>query len=291
MNLFSPRLASRSIKEIDHIAGSKQSTSWPTFSSETWVRQISEQVALEEAHSRGNFADLEHAWLSCLLEEGMLVRRVGSPTWLLSLGSLGAAMAVGWPMIEIADEVGTVFTLDTSVTQDSLQFMVVLSDDQWEAQPLTWESPLSHMIRKGSPACALGIHARPLGDKTTLLKSAAEACFWKFGVGQLNALLEYLGIEAAANTLTDKLTALIKYCLDPISDARVLEILEMRLLKDSESSQLCELLQRDFMHEMMPASDGKEADKIMLDVKKANETMTDFEKDSWNQPGCSQVCE
>lgn len=83
-------------------------------------RQVSESLALVEAKRLDKLEEFEDVWIWSLLHRGLVVKQVGSGEYYLSLGDMGAAGVVAWPLEKFRDKGGWAWKLREGIQQDSL---------------------------------------------------------------------------------------------------------------------------------------------------------------------------
>lgn len=75
-------------------------------------------MALVKAKAEGKIDESETVWIGSLLHKGLLVRKRGTNTFMLSLGAVQACGVLVWPVAEVSDSAGKAWQISTDMKQD-----------------------------------------------------------------------------------------------------------------------------------------------------------------------------
>ena len=205
---------------------------------------------LEECHKEQDWADVGRAWQSCLLRQGIAVRRIGEERWWLSLGDLGGHVAMGWPLTQE----GPCLVPQQKVQSKDLRWLVAFGPEAWEAMGLEAQAPLARMVQQGSRA---GQGIGMLQPKPTeLLKLAASEGFWTLQVTFLARLRGHLGLPAPAKgNVASELVILVTNIAPDLQFDATIGILHKRLKRPSQWNAVMDLLASEENNDMLTSED------------------------------------
>lgn len=239
LEIFTPKWAQASMRELKEVAGRSQRPSWATASADTWPALFTDQLVIQQAAKDDKWSDLNNTWLCGLFEEGLLVQGPGMTDFVLSLGFGGGSMGLGWPV----RRANGVVSLRTDVGVNDLVPLVCFCAERWVAIHVEAVSPMhSAASNMAGHDCAQGIILMEVGGQRPLLQVAAKQCFWQLPAAWLLRLCRYLDLEVPdAHSLTDLLELLIGDILKP-NPQEMLSILELRLVEVNHESTLLGLM-------------------------------------------------
>lgn len=216
--------------EIRDIVSSSRKAAWQTFTPQSVVVPITEQIAVNRCSAAGSWDQLSTAWLTSTLHPGILVRNAKqNGEWVFCLGSFGTSAALGWPITQQVLPHGVECSFRRVSSLSDLSWLVCSDPADWQAQEIRWLSPLHTMAARGAAGLA-EIVCITVGQEMPLMHLAAHAAFWNFSSVQLQRIAEHFRIPVG-KTLLARITGLVEAILSPTPD-QMLDILEKRLVSD-----------------------------------------------------------
>ena len=116
--------------------------SWKTFTTRSAAAQYVDVLVASQLQASNKWDHIGETWMSAFLVENMMVREHGSEQWWWSLGHIECLMTIAWPMERLEEKGGVVWRLRTDVVAEDLGWLLCLDPRQWEAQEVSWQSPL-----------------------------------------------------------------------------------------------------------------------------------------------------
>lgn len=225
---------------------------WDSFNAASSVELWSDTAFLKlvlDGHLDISMAD--SLWLSCMALPGMVLRRKGTEHWFLSLGQLGGACAIAWPL-DVARVDGEVrLRMHCNERADLVSFLAIEAIDTWESLPVRVLSharalllrELRRSASSGSTAqacadAACGIWFQELGPPRPLLDEYAARAFKGLSISQLRRLCKHIGIPMVDDASVE---AILRAALAFVSGAEVSDeelLLAMQKLVDDVDQDL-----------------------------------------------------
>ena len=86
-SVFKPRYSKRATSfDMSEIVSERKSAAWPTYGAQSYPRVPAAMLLFKHCLERDAWEGAHRSWLCCLLEAGVLFRRVGTQAWFFSLG-------------------------------------------------------------------------------------------------------------------------------------------------------------------------------------------------------------
>jgi len=275
-DMHNARLKDRSIEAMDQLAGYTPATPWPTFSPASYQQLFSDQACLEYAHAEGGWEKIQNLWMGALFYEGLVVKHRSWDAWCISLGAMGLATGLGWPVdLQLCRGDGYIVSLRPRVQENDLKWLIMLDLQEWEALNVTWHSPAG-LVGQGSPANGIKGHAAHKPE--SIMRVASRNAFWNLQTPCLKAFCRHLGLQVSGEGLVPHLAALIEYHLGPSEDEMV-TILEQRMQLDADELSTAELVPEEVIMEAMPQEDKKEIESMQKEREVAVQTRTLYAKE------------
>ena len=120
-----------------------------------------------------------------------------------------------------------------SVHVHDLEIHIVLDIKDWQIQPLVWKSPLA-LVQAGVRRHQLMLAMTPDGGPVAWLEAAAEAAFWKLGVGLLEKLVIELEISGWVKGMS----------LYDVLELLIVRILELNITEEADCFRLASILEK-----------------------------------------------
>ena len=207
-------------------------------------------------HQHRQFDRVADAWITTLLQRGLLVKYNGSMFWVVDKW---VTVAILWPATQV-NIAGSMFwgwaKLDERV---KLVFAPVLRFDDWLVYEISMVSPLLSKLQ-GCPGAQF--LAKQHGKGVEFLKFAAQKAFWSTTSEFLNkvARLEY-DEKLSKGTVHELAFQLIKIVLK-CNDREACAYLGHRMVANSISPEVDELLQTAEFEDCISQSDAKVCDNM-----------------------------
>ena len=182
----------------------------------------------------------------------------------------------GFPATEIVYGDKVFFKPDEQSTHYDVQWLVVLSPDDWQACQCSWASPLHGAVQGKSVQHAFLAEARRPTE--SILKVAARCCFHKLPQMPITQLLKFTGISIQPGaSFFQMLEALISGVLD-CSLEELFEIMRLRTVSDAaDTIKLFEECDLNGMYADDP--DAKDVEQFTKTLKSTEEGLADYKKD------------
>ena len=133
---------------LDLMVSSAQNCEWPSCSPQSMAGLYAEMSVMLERRRLEDHAGAVHSWLSLLCEPGWLFRRVGTETWILSLGPVQGIALLMWPVTKIDCEGKSVYAIKSKTTSSEIALQVVTDPNEYEVLVSECVSPLSILARR-----------------------------------------------------------------------------------------------------------------------------------------------
>ncbi|CAK0852956.1 unnamed protein product, partial [Prorocentrum cordatum] len=195
-----------------------------------------------QASSAGKMSLINQAIFSQLVHQGLVVRKkgAGSP-WKCAVGCVDGRLAVLWPMKEVGP---MKWSFDCTGTRE---LVAVFDDEEWEATPVVFTSPMrqaieSELVAEGRSLTALDaeasdthgdlvvlVQAEGDGKVMSLMHAALMSGFWALPVSYMMAVCALKRWDVTTMSLAGLLTTIAKKALPIYSDAILAQILARRI--------------------------------------------------------------
>ena len=215
------------------------------------------------------------AWLTGLLVEGSVFRRVGSQDWYCSLGHLEGLTAIAWPVV-LSGSASKQSMVFQKVTVSDLEWIVVLDLEAFQCLPVEPVSPLNAHVSR-FPNAGQGLTIKVTGKPMSLVKYAASRCFHKLPLVFLNQLAKHLGVEVETPSLFGTLGSLVRHCLPHKTESEYHDILAMRLINDTLFNN--ELLQQEGVEDCFNDGDTTVFKEYLASADNEKDTSTKYHEE------------
>ena len=269
--LFKPRFreACAAVPEFKELPGYNATPSWSTFSAQSQVHLASHIVLARAMAEAKELNQAPSLWRTAFLAAGLVVQSKADKPVYISLGSLGMACAILWPVdrIEIGAKRVKIWQPQSIVRIDELNMAYVCDLTHWSVWPCEFVSPARMYVELGHriPEAWPGVCALHTGRKTVpLLEHAARCSFFNFTKDLLHkVLVQELGQVCPDGA--DKASLLflcVKHALKT-SDLDAADIIEDAAAQDEVDPVEQGILETDVARECIDVSDHQAVDSYL----------------------------
>lgn len=235
-----------------HLISKDKDPAWPTYNAQSKAAAYGNvQLWMHCCQHPGDWGSLGSSWMCSLLAPATLARKKGtSDKWFFALRQVERKAALVWPAESlVTDSVRYYRPLLKERDEQPYVWVVVLDPNEFEAQQLIWETPLSCRSRPGGASSSSSSPSmqqqgflgwgRASGEPIPLLECAAMDAFSQLNMGQISELVRLLKVDVRGNaTFFQKFYALLKHALPNADEERLQQLLAKRGLSDAYMSEV-----------------------------------------------------